>query len=160
MKAKAAFLAVIAMACCIAALAQTNRPTPAAIGTQLNAYWVSNQLSQIETYVADLTTNYPNYVPAILAKACFEGVYHSNLSNVIAELGRVQQANVGSDRFRALVSGEKRQMQLLLEFYYSDGISHSDLTNAASPQAVRNKDPEWPYLELITNAPNVDISNP
>jgi hypothetical protein len=135
----------------------TNPPSPETVGSQLNSYWVSNQLSQIEAYVTDLSTNYPNYVPAILAKACFEGVFRNNLSNVIAELHRVEQANVGSDRFRALVSAEKTQIQLLLEFYYSEGTSHADLTNAANPQAVRDGVPEWPYLEIITNAPSVNL---
>jgi len=160
MKAISIVLAVTGIVCGAIVFAQTNPPSPETIGTQLNNYWMANQLDQAEAYITDLSTNYPNYVPVILAKACYEGVYHSNISNVVAGVDRVRQANIGTDYFKALLSAEKTQMQLLLQFYYAQGTSHADLTNAASAQGVRSAVPEWPYLELITNAPNASVSSP
>lgn len=161
MKSRLTIVAVIWITCVIRGFAQdTNPPSPSSIGTQLQSYWASNQLSQIEVYVITLCTNYPNYVPAVLAKACYEGVYHSNVSNELALLDRVKNGSVGNDHFRALVSAERTQTALILDAYYREGTSHAALTNASTAQGVRNQVPVWPYLELITNAPNANLPSP
>jgi hypothetical protein len=161
MKRVSMFTVLIGFACVtVAVLAQTNPPSPQIVGSQVAAYWTSNQLNAAESYITNLYANYPNYVPAILAKAAYEEIWKNNPSNFLSGVRRVYEANVGNNYFKALISAEKNQSELLLKTYYEEGTSHNTLTNAADPQAVRTQVIKWPYTDLMTNAPNATLSPP
>jgi hypothetical protein len=144
-------------------LAQGQPPPAGEVAATVQNFWASRQFSQLENYVANLYSNYPNYVPAILVKAGYDAAYKNDVPSVIEKLNRVAsactQTNFGSDIFCGLLLAEKGLSEEVLSVYNSEGISHEALTNAASVEAARNAADSWPYLAIISNAPSLNLPN-
>lgn len=143
------------------ALAQ---PTAEEIATQIETYWKNYQFDELENYINTLYQNYPNYIPAILAKSFYHFVFRNHLTDSLAEVNRVADAiknnpQLGSKDFRERVNGEKRDLEMSIETHQRKGITQEERTAAISPRAGRDAwgDTPLPQFKLIASAPNESI---
>ena len=144
--------------------AQAERPTPQQIGTTVQEYWVSNQLTLLETYLTNLYASSSNFIPAIVAQVLYEGIYRNDPWNALAQVNRIvpslDQTNFCTPVFEDLLLEEKNELEEEIAFYLNHGKTRSQLTNAAAPSAVREVWTNFPLrgVLLITNAPNGYLS--
>lgn len=143
------------------ALAQ---PTAQEISDQIQTYWKDYKFDELENYINTLYQNYPNYIPAILAKSFYHLAFRNHLTDALAEINRVADAiknnpQLGTKDFRERVDGEKRDLEMSIKIHQKKGITQEQRTAAISPRAGRDAwgDVPLPQFELITSAPNESI---
>ena len=146
-------------------LAQGNPPTAQEISTQIQAYWQDRQFNELESYINTLYQDYPNYIPAILAKGFYHFAFRNQPADSLTELNRIANAvnsspQLGSKDFRERLDGEIRKLETNIQIDQEMGVTQEQLSAAASPQAGRDAwgDSTLPEFNLIASAPNESIS--
>ena len=140
------------------------QPPASEIANQIEQYWKNYEFNELETYINTLYQNYPNYIPAILAKSFYHSAFRNHLSDSLVELNRIVEAvknnpGLGSKDFRETLDAVKKMTERFIEGYQKDGVTQEELSAAASVQEGREVWGNTPLreFELISLAPNESI---
>jgi len=161
MRIKIVLMLLICLTIVPLAISQENPPTAQEISNQIQTYWKDYKFDELEAYINQLYQNYPNYIPAILAKSFYHAVYRNNPTDSLNELNSVVEvvnANplLGSEDFREMLEWKKHQLVMSIETHQRKGITQEQRTAVISVKAVRDTwgDRPLPDFELIALAPN------
>ena len=141
-------------------------PVPSIVANTISNYWAGSQLDELGTYITNLYTSYSNYVPAVLAKSFYDGIYLGDLAEEKAKLEEVQtfvNSNADSidDDFEELLQELIAMLSEEINMHQSMGTSEDTLKSNASPANARSSwgDRILPPVYILFYAPAITITN-
>ncbi len=153
------FLSCAVLLClCINASAQT--PPPQDTANTVSTLWLSQDFSELNSYITDLYATYPNYIPVILASVFHDCIFLGKLSQASEKIAIVQTCITNNPqgftvKFKDLLSELQSETKREVELHNRMGTSPAALEANASPQRVRTT---WgttllPQINILFFAP-------
>lgn len=144
----------------IASLPAQEPPTPQEVANTVSNYWISQDFTNLNSYITNLYTAHSNYVPAILASVFHDCAYLGNLSQATNKLARVQAGVTNNPQgfsveFKGFLSELAFETKGEIDMHAARGRSPETVQSNASPQTVRSV---WgqtllPYINILFYAP-------
>ncbi|MEJ2647231.1 MAG: DUF2341 domain-containing protein [Sedimentisphaerales bacterium] len=122
-------------------LGTENPPSPSEVANTVNNKWLSRDFNDLDTYITNLYSSFPDFIPAILASSFQDYVYKGHLSDAMQKFNQVKQwveqnPGVVSEDFITQMYLIEWFIQSDIDMYTRLGISESELE--PDPNAVRD----------------------
>jgi hypothetical protein len=129
-------------------------PSPNEIASQVSSKWLARDFNDLDSYITNLYSSYPNYIPAILASCFQDFVYKGHLSDAMQKFNQVKQwveqnPGVVSEDFITQMYIIEWCIQSEIDMYANHNISEAQLQ--PNPNAVRDAcgNEPFPLIEIL-----------
>ena len=145
---------------CVCAKVPAQDPPPSDVANTVSNLWISQDFSELNSYITNLYATSSNYVSAILASAFHDSIYLGKLSQATNKLARVQGCVTNNPQgftveFKDLLGELQSETKKEIDLHDRMGTSPAALESNASPQTVRSA---WgtdllPQINILFYAP-------
>lgn len=137
------FLKYLSILLIAAGMLSAQPPTPSQVSSQVSSLWQSNQIGQLDTYITDLITQNPTYVPAIVAASFHDAVFEGKLASAKSRLESIKtdgaaNPNKYTEEFLATIDGLITELEHEIAMHSRHGTSDAELESNASASDVRS----------------------
>lgn len=155
-----AHITLIIIAVNLMVASHSLRGDSSSVGSQVEAFWKANNISQLSTYLQGLQTSSPDSAPSVVALAFYDYIFLGKLNDAKNKLNRIASAAQGNPQVftaeyvESLNSGIK-ELNDEIRIQTAHGKTASDLEASANAQSVRTAsgDISIPFIELIKDTP-------
>jgi len=129
-------------------------PSPSGVSSMVNSKWQASEFSELETYITNLYSSFPDYIPAKLASIFHDVVYEGHLSDAMQKANQVKQwveqnPEGISDDFNWWFEIIEFGIQSEIDVYTQKGISEEQLQpDPAEVKAACGEDP-FPLIKIL-----------
>jgi hypothetical protein len=123
-------------------------PLPSEVANTVNSKWLARDFNDLDSYITNLYSSFPNYIPAILASSFHDFIYEGHLSDAMQKFNQVKQwveqnPGVVSEDFISQMFVLEWMLQSEIDMYERYDVNESELQ--PDPNAVRDLCEEVPF---------------
>jgi len=132
-------------------------PTGIEIEHQMKKYWMNSEFDKFEAYILELNEKYPNYVPAIAAKAAYYDAW-SMLGEALNEIKRLttffpyEWSSEEERNFIEELYGREDDLELRKRLFDESGKTQEELAAMNKLQDIKKE-----YLKLLEEFGETDF---